>query len=164
MSTDSDSVVIPRIAEYINQSYQWWRLTVDDATNPDGYIQIGRMVGCDYYEPSREVTTSFRLSRHDPSVIQAAPGESPVVKQEKKKAKFRRLTMAFETMDDTQRKQLEAIFEKVGMSEPLIVDVDSDNAPDKLMYGYNKTDLDLMHESIQTYWSALGIVVEEVTR
>uniref|UniRef100_A0A6M3INJ7 Uncharacterized protein n=1 Tax=viral metagenome TaxID=1070528 RepID=A0A6M3INJ7_9ZZZZ len=161
---DSDSVALKRVVKYFDKTLQWWRVTLDNAAHPDGYFQTGRLVGFDYYETTREVNTDFRLETFDPSEVQHRPGESPLVVKSKQYAKFRRATVSFQTESDTQRKKLDAIFSKVGNSEPLILDLDTDNTPDKAMYCYLITPMSHVHQAIQTYWNTIGLVFEEKTR
>lgn len=38
------SVGLPTLKTFTSQSFRWWRLTLTDATNPDGYVELGRLM------------------------------------------------------------------------------------------------------------------------
>lgn len=50
------------------QSYQWWRITIADASNPDGFVQAGRVYIGPAPSPDRNFT-SYKRTVVDPTVI-----------------------------------------------------------------------------------------------
>ena len=50
------------------QSYRWWRISLVDAANPAGYIEVGHAFLGAVWEPSRSFS-GFTLIPSDPSVI-----------------------------------------------------------------------------------------------
>ena len=51
------------ITEYIDQTFQWWRITFADASNPDTYIEIGRICMGEYVEPTVNVDQEVQKNR-----------------------------------------------------------------------------------------------------
>jgi len=132
IATDSDSVVLPRLVFFLSESYRWWRITVADAANPDGYIQVGRFAGGAYWEPTRTVTDGFSMSTQDPSLGTRAAGTGWYARQ---RNKYREANVGFELYDRTQHDKFNAVFSKVGQTEPVVLALDPTNyASEDSMY------------------------------
>jgi hypothetical protein len=58
-----------------SQAYQWWRISIADAGNPDGYVEIGRVFLGGYFEPTRNHDNNWSMPWIDPSVISASTGD-----------------------------------------------------------------------------------------
>ena len=126
IATDADSVVLPRLVFFLSESYRWWRLDIADAANPDGYIQIGRIAGGAYWEPTRTINDGFSLGNDDPSMGTRQPGTSWYSRQ---RAKYRTATVGFDLYDRTQHDKFQAVFSKVGHTKPVILALDPTNYP-----------------------------------
>lgn len=159
--TDADSVVFKRLVFFLDQTYQWWRITVDDYPNTDGYIQIGRIVGGAYYEMSRNYSEQFGIQIADPSEGREVPGAfSPKRSQED----FRTITLDFEFVEETERDKWEAIFRKIGNRSPVVLALDPTDRPTKdSAYCVLKTPLQIAHRLIEQY-DVLSSVWEEKVR
>ncbi len=164
--SDSDSNVIARIGHFLasQQSYRWWRLKVTDPTNPDSYIQIGRIVFGAYYETTRDMSDDFRVEIIDPSAGERNPGEVPIVTEDDEKARFRRIRSSFEIVGQTEIDKWETIFGTIGNSKPAVVWWSPSDRPTKDMaYTYLVTPLSLAHQFISNY-NIASLVWEEKTR
>ena len=97
VATDADGQVLPRIVYFWSspQNYQYWRLTVDDATNPDAKIQIGRIVAGQYYEFVRQPGAGVRVTHKDPSNIEHVSGSIQNIDDFNEAARFRQFRADF---------------------------------------------------------------------
>lgn len=161
IATDADGNPLPRIVYFLNQTYRYWRITFSDyTTNPDGYIQVGRIVGGDYYQPTRSIDEGYSISLADPSEGGNKPGTHTFWR---KKNKFRRAVVSFAYMDRTQLEKMQAIFDKVGLSEPVVLCLDYEDYPSKdSLYCYLVTPLSILNQFLQQYRIA-QLVFEEKT-
>ena len=160
IATDVDSAVLERIVFFLSESFQWWRITIADASNPDGYIQIGRIMAGAFYEFGRNFNSSFQLAMVDPSEGDETPGRQDYKRSRKR---YRRATLGFTLQDRTQMEKLQAIMTKMGNSEPCILALDPTNYPTKdSMYCYLKTPLNLAHR-FSNYFDTASLVFAEVT-
>lgn len=163
IATDSDGNVITRIGHMLasQQSYRWVRLTIDDPTNPDGYIQIGRVMFGAYYETTRDMSDDFRVEVIDPSEGDDKPGEVPIRSE---LARFRRIRTSFEIVGQTESDKWEAIFDTIGMRKPAVIWWTPATRPTKDMaYCFLKTPLNLAHQFVSNY-NIASLVWEEKTR
>ena len=113
---------------FLSQSFRYWRLRVQDASNPDGYIQIGRIMGGAYYEPARNFAESFTETWVDPSEGASLPGRQVQYREHKP---FRRISTSFSFAGQTQADEFVAMYRKVGMRSPVVVALDPSNRPTK---------------------------------
>jgi len=51
------------------KTYQWWRLTIVDASNPDGYIELGRLFCGSYDAPERQASAEYSWEQPVASTI-----------------------------------------------------------------------------------------------
>ena len=160
IATDADGNVLPRIVFFLDQTFQYWRLLVADATNPDGYIQIGRLMAGEYYEMTRNIAQAWGWQLNDPSEGERIAGRQTYYKQ---RNKYRTANVNFNYVGQTQVDKMQAIFEKVGNSKPLVVSIDPDNRPTKdSAYCYLATPLGLAHRLIGNFDTST-LVFEEKT-
>lgn len=161
VGTDADSNVIPRIVHYFTQdNLRWWRVTVDDPSNPDGYIQIGRIMFGEYYEVTRDLSSDAQVERIDPSEGTKSPGEVPVLTQ---KERFRRVRTSFQFVGQTETDKWDAIFDYLGNSRPALITWDTARANKDSAYVYLVTPLGLAHQ-FANYYDIASLVWEEKTR
>ena len=162
IATDGDGNVIPRIVHHFTQATKrWWRLTIDDPTNSDGYIQIGRVMFGEVYEVTREMGGDISVEHIDPSEGSKVAGEVPVMTQ---KPRFRRIRTSFQFIGQTETDKWDAIFDYLGNSRPALISWDYANRPTQSSaYVYMSTPLSLAHQ-FSNYYDILALVWEEKTR
>ena len=149
IAVDGDSVVFDRLVFFLDQTYRWWRLTVVDAANPDTYIQIGRIMAGEYYEPPRSVSQGFTIAVMDPSEGGGQAGQQAAYRQQ---PKYRQAQAAFAFINQTQRDKFEALFRKIGRTEPLILALDpSTRASEDSLYCHLASPLSLAHLVAASY-------------
>jgi len=162
VATNSDGVVIPRIGHFFtSDTLRYWRVTIDDPTNPDGYIQIGRIMFGTYYETTRDMSDDFRVEVLDPSEGADNPGEVPI---KSSLSRFRRIRTSFEIIGQAETDKWDAIFERIGQEKPAMISWTPATRPSKdTAYAYLKTPLGLAHQFVNNY-SIASLVWEEKTR
>jgi len=140
------------------QSYRWWRVTIADAGNSDGYLRVGRIFCGDYFSPQYNFTNAYRKRLVDPSVKMYSAGGQISVSA---KTHYRTWVYNFELIKTPDNQTFESIFDEVGQSLPYFICQDADDALDTLYYVQNLTDWDIQHISMDT-WFSLTIEVEEM--
>ena len=159
MVTDADSNVLERLVWTGNQTLRYWRIDIADAANPDGYIQIGRVIGGDYWTPTINYANGFRPVMVDPSEGTPKPGRQSFWRQRKR---FRRTGVTFPEIDRTDYEKWQAVFTKIGNSKPLLLMLDpTDYLTKDSMYCYLKTPLSMAHRLLGNYTN-LTLTFEEV--
>lgn len=103
----------------------WWRITFEDALNPDGYIEMGRIPSGAYFQPIQRFVVGGSRARVDPSLKNHSKGRDLYAFKEEKYSAWRLL---FDQLDgslstDDQR-QWETIFEDRGTTEPVVLSLD----------------------------------------
>jgi hypothetical protein len=162
IATDSDSNVIPRLVYFktAGSLYRYWRLLILDPTNPDTYIQIGRVVLGQEYEATRDLSSDLRVELIDPSEGSKSPGEVPVLTQ---KARFRRIRSSFQFVGQTETDKWATIFDHLGNSRGAIICWDTDRPSKDSAYVFLATPMNLAHQLV-SYYDIMSLVWEEKTR
>ncbi len=57
------------LLSFAEQSYRWWRIDIADSGNPDGYVQIGRVILAEAFAPSVNIDFGGGIGIIDPSPI-----------------------------------------------------------------------------------------------
>jgi hypothetical protein len=126
---------------FLDQTLRWWRITVADAANPDGYIELGRVCAGEYIEPSVNVHQDVTKRFVDPSYKQYSEGRQGYAVE---KDVYRVFEVMFDDIDRTQQDQLETMFRSVKTIRPLVVALDPDNySRDDTIYCEMTTGLDM---------------------
>ena len=112
------------IVEFIDQTYRWWRVTMEDGDNPDGYIEIGRICAGEYIEPDINVNQDVQKKWIDPSVLQESAGRQgyAIDKQE-----YRVFDIMFTGIPRAQQDQLITMFKSVKNIHMLVFALDPDD-------------------------------------
>jgi len=166
IASDSDSTVLPRLTYFkaAGTAYRYWRITIEDGSNPDEYIQVGRIVLGEYYEVTRDLSSDLRVELMDPSRqggTAAAPGTvEPGVSQ---KNRFRRIRTSFQFVDQTETDKWSAIFEHLGNARGAAICWDADRPSKDSAYVFLATPMNLAHQ-VAAYYDVMSLVWEEKTR
>lgn len=154
IATDADSVVLPRLVYFPSNptARRYWRVSVQDSSNPDGYIEIGRLIAGSYYEPSRSVADGLIVTDIDPSEGFAGPGTAGFWRV---RPKYRRAAILFPLYTATQADELYAFFSKVGRTRPIVLALDPTSRPSEdSMYCYFKSNVGQIWREAGIYDSA----------
>lgn len=164
VATDSDGDALPSLCFFLSESYRYWRLTVADASNPDGYISIGNIYAGQYYTLTRNYSDGAGIAWRDPSGAKFAPGSVEMVKEYPKAERFRTARVAFSFVSDAERQKWETIFRTVGNVKPLVLALDPDNPTTRSMYCYLTSDLSQVWQLIDLNYDIVALTFEEKTR
>lgn len=114
----------PAVAAFLDRTYRYWRIVVDDAANPDGYIEIGRITSGVYYEPSVNIGEDAGKRLIDPSILMESDGrQSYAIEREH----YRVYSVSFTAIDRAQQDELERMFRAVGTVRPFVFALDPEN-------------------------------------
>jgi hypothetical protein len=112
---------------------------VEDPSNPDGYIEIGRVCAGVYFEPSYNYRDGWYRERGDPSKKDEAAGQQVYAKV---REKFWRYMLRFEDMPAADQTGFETLFDTIGNTGYLVMSADPDDHPeDWTIYGQMVTRL-----------------------
>jgi len=127
VATDSDSVVYKKLIWFGSETYQWWRITLDDyPANTDNYLQIGRIAAGAYYEPSRNIADNYAFTPNDPSERERVPG---AFTPSRSRGRYDTIAVDIPFVDRTQRDKWNTIFRKIGNENPVILSLDPTDQP-----------------------------------
>ena len=148
------------IVKFIDETYQWWRITFEDGSNPDEYIEIGRICAGEYIEPDVNVSENVSKQLIDPSVKEGNQGKQGNVIT---RPKYRAFSVEFTGIARAQQDQLSAMFEAVGNTGPLVFALDPDNYPEEdTIYCEIQTQLGYALGALA--YGDVSLVFEEKTR
>jgi hypothetical protein len=100
------------------QSYQYWRFYFDDGSNPDTYIEIGRLFLCMHWESVDPINANFSRILEDTTIVSASiTGQSYADIG----VKSRVLKFSLGFLSNLDRIALEAIIKACGTHEPIVV-------------------------------------------
>jgi len=116
------------IVKFLDQTYQWWRITLEDGSNPDEHLEIGRICAGEYVEPDVNVNQEVQKKLIDPSVIQESAGRQGYAVE---KEVYRTFDIGFTGIARAQQDQLATIFEAVKTINMLVFALDPDNYPEE---------------------------------
>ncbi|WP_131829583.1 hypothetical protein [Teichococcus deserti] len=111
---------VGRIARYVF-------VYLDDTTNPDGFLQIGRFLGGWAWSPKVNAAWGGNLRWVDPSEVKRTAGGRRIVK---KRPKYRVLELSFEALTEADAMgTAETISRALGKSGELLICLDPDAPP-----------------------------------
>ncbi len=115
------------IIEFLDKTYQWWRITFEDGSNPDEYIEIGRICAGEFYEPGVNVTQDVQKKIIDPSQKSESAGRQGYAIE---RDEYRVYEVYFSGIDRTQQAELETLFRAVKNINMLVFALDPDSYPE----------------------------------
>lgn len=134
VATDSRGNVISHLAYFwstVPTSYAHWRLHIKDSGNATTNLEVGRIMGGRYDEPTRDIRDGFTRELVDPSRITKTAGQQgyPNVKRKYTQITYRVGGMS-ELMDDT----MYGVYNEVGTSTPFVLALNPETEPIKETY------------------------------
>jgi len=139
IETDSDSVVIDKSVVFFAQKYRWWQVTMQDNANTDGYMEVGRVMGGDYWESANNFRYDYEKRYADPSFRDESEGQQLYVKA---RTKYWSYMLAWSYMTQADQDQIETIFRNIGRQEPCMVALDPDDYPTiETVYAWLNSDV-----------------------
>jgi len=119
ITATADTVVTPVYIHLLTTptTTQYIRLTINDATNLDGYFEFGRITVHSTWQPEFNVAYGTTLGWDDLStVIESTTG----IEFYDNRVKRRRATLPYQALSDIERKQAEAIIGREGTTGELM--------------------------------------------
>ena len=107
-----------------NAAYRYWRLLIDDDTNTDGYVKVGYFYIGDYYQFTDAPTRDFPLAYDDSSTKWTSKTGQEFVNEG---VINRRYSFQWPFITNTDRLAIEAIYDEIKQSRPMIVIPDENN-------------------------------------
>jgi hypothetical protein len=106
--------------QFTGGSYRYWRLHIIDGSNPDGYIEIGRVSGCDAY-------TTVGISpnvTHD--LVDAGVKTTSISGGTYYDGRYfyEQISVSYPSLTHTQKGEMWAIFRAIGYGTPFFVTFD----------------------------------------
>jgi len=143
---------------FLDQTYTWWRITIADPNNTDGYIEIGRICAGEYYEPGMNIIETVTMSLIDPSIVTESDGGQGYSIE---KTKYRMYSVQFGDINTAQQEEIETMFRAVGTTKPLIFALDPGAYPEaQTIYGkFKGGSLDRALKTLA--YGDCGLVIEE---
>lgn len=158
LATDADSVVFPKLVDStFDQTLRYWRLTFVDASNPDSYIELGRVKLGVSYAPPRGFRDGVDISPSDPSEGAPQPGRSTAWREH---TEFQRVSLSMPQQTEAQARKMLAMYRKVGKRVPVVLQVDPANYPTEMSFFARIESLSIRHV-VSTFYDT-SIVFQEV--
>jgi hypothetical protein len=123
--TDTMTVSAGLMAMLIDQDQPYFEITFADGANPDGYIEIGRVLAGEIFRPRIGFSMERAKVPQDPSVISESENGQPASIQ---RTKFRTWDYTFEGVDPDDSDDMDDIFDEVGLSKALFIGENPDEA------------------------------------
>jgi len=113
---------------FLDETYEWWRIVINDSDNPDGYIEIGRIFLGDYLQfddpPKAEIPLVYNdTSKIKYSLTGQAFGDEGII--------YKTYNFVFPYWDEDTRTELVTMINEVKTVKPVIL-VPDENNMDKL--------------------------------
>lgn len=161
VAVDADAQVLKRIVAYLDQTYRYWRISIADAGNSAGYVEVGCVAAGQYWEPEQNIRDPYRYIASDSSGRDRVPGVwTPSITGDR----YSSVEVSFGTAKQTQVDKMRAIFNKVGNENPLILSLEPLTRPSiDTMYCMLETPM-AFTSVILDYWDVISLVFEEKVR
>jgi hypothetical protein len=124
------------------KTYQWWRLLVQDATNPDGYLRGGRPFLGGYFEPSRNCHKDWKKTIVDLSEIDYSLGGQAFANE---KDVYYRFDFSFPSILTPDDISFDEIGKSVAKKKALFITIDPADPVNSTYYVHSLTDWEIVH-------------------
>lgn len=117
-------------------SLQYWRVEVDDASNSDGYIQIGRLFLADVWQPTYGPVVGAAIGMDDTTPVESSLGGSEYF-DVRAKPRVHRFEMRAMNKDEAYSRVLD-LQNLLGVSGEILIDpdyADAENKPRRAFVG-----------------------------
>lgn len=163
VATDARGNVVPKLAYFWSTtptSYTHWRLHIKDSGNATVNLEVGRIMGGRYDEPSRDIRDGFEITLHDPSRIQQTAGRQgyPNVKP-----KYEQITYSVGAMEEVVEDTMVAVYNEVGISTPFVLALNPETEPTKRTYYGLFTDAMQRQHRVGSFFDLESLTFQEKT-
>ena len=146
-------------SHYFNtaQSYRYWRVLIEDATNPNGWVDLG-VVFLGNSESIITIDNGFKVNYKDNSKIITTDYGNEYVDEYPTTMV---MTIPFSVLDYSDIELIQVAYLKNGTRLPVLIVVDESsnvfNKDNFVLYGKMKSELDLTHISYDLFSTELEI-------
>lgn len=102
---------------FSGETYRWWKLSIDDPTNTDGYLSIGRIWLGPYLSISPSSLNSFKVFKMRSDVVDHGRGRQKFASEG---ITWRKFYLSFPKSNYTMVKQIEDMFDYCGNAHSII--------------------------------------------
>jgi hypothetical protein len=115
----------------VEQTLRWWRVYIDDQTNPDGFNEFGVFFLGAYFQPLRNYDYGEDVDRVDDSLRKKSEGGQ---KSSVQHGKYFKKSFGWSHITDAQKVLFDAVFDEVGYVKDFFFCEDSAGEYDKTKY------------------------------
>jgi hypothetical protein len=123
-----------------SQNDQYHRFNFQDASNSDGYIEMGRVFIGEYFEPGDNFHENYTTRVADKSITTESEGNYFFSDEKEKRRELMLSWTSPISLDLTDRENFEELFDYAGTSRDFILLMDHANQPGWTYYGRLKRD------------------------
>jgi len=124
------------------RTYQWWRITIADSANPDGYVRIGRVFLGTYAQPARSYYKEWSLTVVDPSEVMVNKTGQKFVNV---RPSYHEIKLDFRSVPAADRTIFKAIADEVGQAYPFWITLDSGDLAGSTYYVSAASPWEIVH-------------------
>lgn len=111
---------------FSSQSLRWWLIAIEDPSNSDSYVELGRVFAGVETSPSNNFNENFNIGHIDNSRILRTEGEHSYVVE---KPVIRTFDILFRDLSEADQDTMQSFYENVYRRNPFVVALDPDNEP-----------------------------------
>jgi hypothetical protein len=138
--------------------YPFFRWYIEDPSNSNDYLQLGRCMGGNYTAIDRELSDGFKLRRSDPSI---GSGKGGMIGRWGQRTQYDTLDFRYKYLPQNQSDTMRSFFADVGNNRPFLLSLFPDTRPHhNSYYGQLKTPMKRQH-IIQQVFDLPDLVFEE---
>lgn len=156
---DSETVILdPAVAYITSTSERYWRISIADSGNADGYVEMGRVFLGTYTEMTKNYMVGWGIKPVDLSIRRRSLNGVVHVNV---KPQYRTLDLAFRVVTRVQKDAIRKIADSIGANKAAWFDVDPDNAARDLYVIYGRlAEVPRFENTRWNLWS-LSLTIEE---
>ena len=126
---------------YFSLSRQWWFLSIQDSGNSADYLELGRVVGGAYVEPTRYLLANYAANMIDPVEELRLEGVIQTMRRTQRRA--HRYTLAFGNVAAADLPNHREMFLNTGNSFELLINPRPDTDLNEVIYGKLEGDMQI---------------------
>lgn len=159
LMTVTDEVVIYLWEQSV--SYRWWRFTFSDNSNPNSYLEVGRLFIGSYFEPSVNFDWKEKTSwRSRSKIIESVGGQVTAIRRDQRRV----WEYSFGFLNSTDIKAFREMWEAVDVVSPYFIIEDADDLEGRVLYvrnGESAWEIE-PQDPVWSRWSLKIMAVEEL--
>lgn len=118
-----------------SNSARYHRVNIQDASNPDGYVELGRLFLGDYFEPVKNFHMRFSDGGDDLSTVSPSEGGQIFGDEKSERRKLGLNWTAPVSMNNDDKQDFQAFVQSVKTTRPFVLFLDHELLPAEVYYG-----------------------------